>query len=783
MRKPGFLYLRRRLPSLIRWALRAALIIASISALALLGLLVWSTANASRYAQQYDILLVLNGVLAVALMSWVLLLSARLARQIRRRQFGARMTARFALYFTLIGILPGTLIYVLSVQFMSKSIESWFNVRVDSALESGLNLGRAALDAQLADLKQRSQGLVRSLDNVDGDTGILLNGLRERAGVSDAMIFTSAGRLVAFSSSRFDVALPEMPPQNVMNHLRVAREYAATEIDDDSGVFSDNAGLRLRVVLPLNTGENYLGQFGQSGEKRWLQITQPVPEVLARHANQVQQGFRDYQELALSRVGLRKLYGITLTLALILAVFAAMAAAIAISSRLVRPLLALATGTQAVGVGDYRPIPERPVEDEVGQLTRSFNMMTRQLDEARRMVEKNSLQLERTNVYLESILSSLSSGVLVFDHKFRLTMFNQSAQRILHIDLRNAKGNTLETINEAVDFSRYVYSAFSAHSAVGSERQFWQQQFELNFGSEHDMQPTTITILARGTELQIDDDSSGYLVVFDDISDVISANRLVAWGEVARRLAHEIKNPLTPIQLSAERLALKLADKLEGADAAMLIRSTNTIVNQVGSLKQMVDDFREYARTPPAQMHPLDLNALISEVLTLYGWDPVEGVVRDTNLSVKLRVTLDPDLPLVEGDSTQLRQIIHNLLSNATDAVTQGEEIDDACIDVQTMSVHNDANTDIHAVRLVVSDNGLGFDEQLLSRVFEPYVTTKSTGTGLGLAIVKKIIEEHGGNIDVSNRREGGARISILLTRLAKNSISLDKSAEGNDNA
>ncbi|HLS41681.1 MAG TPA: ATP-binding protein [Paenalcaligenes sp.] len=784
MRKSGFLGLRHRLPSFLRWALRVALIIATISALALLGLLMWSTANASRYAQQYDILLVLNGVLAVALMSWVLLLSARLIRQIRRRQFGARMTARFALYFTLIGILPGTLIYVLSVQFMSKSIESWFNVRVDSALESGLNLGRAALDSQLNDLKQRSQGLVRSLNDTNGEPGVLLNSLRERAGVSDVMIFTSAGRLVAFSSSRFDVSLPPMPPQNVLNHLRVAREYAAAELDDGPmGASQDSTGLRLRVVLPLTSGEAYLGTFGQSSEKRWLQVSQPVPENLARHANQVQAGFRDYQELALSRVGLRKLYGITLTLALILAVFAAMAAAIAISSRLVRPLLALAAGTQAVGVGDYRPLPESAVDDEVGQLTRSFNAMTRQLDEARRMVERNSLQLERTNFYLESILSSLSSGVLVFDDAFRLTLFNQAAQRILRLDLRSVKGRPLEMVNEAIEFAQRVRDAFSAHSAVGSERQFWQQQFELHFGSEHDMQPVTITLLARGTPLRVDEGANGYLVVFDDISDIISANRLVAWGEVARRLAHEIKNPLTPIQLSAERLALKLADKLEGKDADMLTRSTNTIVNQVSSLKKMVDDFREYARTPPAQMHPLDLNALISEVLTLYGWDPVDGVVRDSNLSVKLQVKLEPELPLVEGDSTQLRQIIHNLLSNATDAATQGRDMHEACIDVQTTSMIEGDDGNVHAIRLVVSDNGPGFDEKLLSRVFEPYVTTKSTGTGLGLAIVKKIIEEHGGKIDVSNRREGGARISILLTRLAKNSISLEKSAEGNDNA
>ncbi len=790
MEKFHFFDLSRRAPALVRWGLRAALAVAACSALALLALLVWSTGNASRYAQQYDTLLVLNGVLAVALIFWVVLLAARLLRQIRRRQFGARLTARFALFFTLIGILPGALIYVLSVQFMSRSIETWFNVRVDSALEAGLNLGRAALDSQLSDLNARAKDIAARLGNgSDSDMGLAITRLRESSGVTEAMVFTGNGRLVAFSSSAYGQLLPDLPPSSVMNQLRVSHGYSAAEADEgeaaaEAGAEPDareNAGLRLRVVIPVNSPDRLSTILGVAPDTRWLQVIQPVPDQIARNANQVQQGFRDYQELALSRQGLRKLYGITLTLALIVAVFTAVAAALAVSRRLVRPLLALAAGTQAVGVGDYRPLPEPSAKDEIGQLTRSFNAMTRQLDEARHMVENNRQQLERSNVYLESVLSNLSSGVLVFDEKFCVTMFNQGAQSILRVDLRSVKGRPLETADGAFALSQLIRQAFAAHTAVGSERLYWQQQFELEVeaAADNETKKNIVTLLARGTHLRVDGRGNGYLVVFDDISEVISANRTVAWGEVARRLAHEIKNPLTPIQLSAERLAMKLAGRLNDADAAMLTRSTNTIVNQVASLKQMVDDFREYARTPPAQMQPININNLIADVLALYGWDPVGGSVRDDGQSVRIEVEFDPDVPVIEGDLTQLRQVIHNLLANARDAATQDRPLADARIYVQTTLTRSgsDDGAEHFAVRLTVSDNGPGFASQVLTRVFEPYVTTKATGTGLGLAIVKKIIEEHGGRIDVSNRREGGARISILLTRLADSASTLDVDA------
>lgn len=793
--------------------MRILLASGAISALLLLMLLAWSTGNASRLEEHYTLLLALNSVVALALGAWVITLTVRLVRQLRRRQFGARLTARLALAFALVGVVPGVLIYTLSVQFLSRSIESWFNVRVDAALDAGLGLGRAALDSLLTELNGKARAMALELgdlpNNSDAGITVALTRLRERANVPDAMVFTGNGTMVAFATSRYSMLVPEQPPTMVLNQLRTARGYAAAESGNPTD--PDAPDLTLRVVVPLVTRDDVASLGGLlRTDTRYLQLTQPVPDQIADNANQVQAGYRDYQELALSRQGLRKLYGITLTLALLLAGFTAIAAAFALSSRLVRPLLRLAAGTQAVSVGDYRALPEPPSRDEVGQLTRSFNAMTRQLAEARRMVENNRHELERANAYLENVLATLSSGVLVFDESFRVTTINQGAQRILRTDLRTVTGRPLDTLPGLAPFARTIRQAFAEHAAAATGRQHWQKQIALTppdaarndasepgvaHGAPHE---TTLTLLARGAHLTVDGDG-GYVVVFDDITDVISANRVVAWGEVARRLAHEIKNPLTPIQLSAERIQMKLEHRLEEADAAMLRRATTTIVNQVASMQAMVDDFREYARTPTATTATVDLNALVGEVLTLYGWDPVDAPHGVGGL--ELDVALSPDVPPVQGDPTRLRQVIHNLVANARDAieppaspsppppgpahvappvpVAPAPETIPAtggCIGVTTRLVRARLpdGTAHAAVKLTVTDTGPGFAEHVLQRAFEPYITTKARGTGLGLAIVKKIIEEHGGRIELANRPEGGAIVSILLTRVENNPYTAD---------
>lgn len=750
------------------------LMLGAISGLGLFILLAWSTGSASRLAHFHELLVYLNFALALGLFGWVLGLSIKLVRQLRRNKFGARLTARFAVAFALIGVLPGALIYTVSIQFMTRSIESWFNVRVDSALDAGLALGRAALDAQINELDTRARAMLPSFSGAtDAELPALLDRVREVTGVREAMVLTGSGRPIAFVTEELNTLLPQGPPPGVLSQLRVSGSYAAAEPVSSNALQSDPSGLILRVVLPLASSTNTASLL-ISNEVRWLQLVKAVPEDLVMNAEEVREGYRDYQELALSRQGLRQLFGITLTLALLLAVFAAMAVALFLSKRLVQPLLVLASGTQAVSVGDFRPLAEPPQNDEVGQLTRSFNAMTRQLEEARRLVDMNRRQIEQSKLYTEGILANLSAGVLVFDEFFRITLFNQGAQSILGLDLRAAKGRPLETVPGALVLASTVKRAFSQLAATDSERLHWQEQFEITLPRQDGDAEHTITLLARGTHLSLDGRGNGYVVVFDDITAVISANRTVAWGEVARRMAHEIKNPLTPIQLSAERLAMKLENKLEPTDAELLKRSTNTIINQVGSLKHMVDEFREYARRPPLVFAAVDLNHLIEEVLILYGWDPITKSSTTDATGIRFEATLGESVPMVRGDETQLRQVIHNLLSNARDAVQDRGQ--GGTVQISTELVASDEQP---AVRLVVTDDGPGFNAQLLKQAFEPYITTKTHGTGLGLAIVKKIVDEHGGYIDISNRRSGGARVTILLAPMA---TTVDGNASEDDN-
>jgi nitrogen fixation/metabolism regulation signal transduction histidine kinase len=765
--------------------LRYFLVVAGAVVSILLFLLASASENSAFFDQHYPWLLGLNALMAAALLALVALLLTRLYRRYKRRVFGSRLMARLVLLFAVIGILPGMVIYIVSVQFVSRSIESWFDVRVESALESGLNLGRSALDASLADLGAKARGTASELSDLSTSAQITqLSRLRDASQMQEATIMTGSGQVVASVGGRLGALVPDLPTPAMLRQARMSRGFLAIEggVDfhenaaknsgpesgaphaDNSGLPDAHSGLRLRVVVAIPASSNGLSL---QNETRYLQLLQPVPADLASNAEALRAAYSEYQERSLARSGLRKIYIVTLTLTLLLAIFGAIAAAFLIAGDLAKPLLLLAEGTKAVAEGNLSPRPIVATSDELGTLTQSFNTMTRQLFDARAAVERNRAELENAKAYLESVLANMSAGVMVLDSQFRLVTCNESVERILRRDFDVHLGKPLAEIEGLEPMANVVTKAFSEESArsAGSsgldDALHWQQQIEVPRRGRDGDGDQDISLLARGSRLPVENDT-GYVVVFDDISDVISAQRSIAWGEVARRLAHEIKNPLTPIQLSAERLQMKLEPKLEPHDAAMLTKGTATIVSQVSAMKRMVDDFRDYAKTPPSVLAPLELNPLIEEILHLY----IGGDERDI-----IHASLAPSLPRVLGDATQLRQVVHNLLQNAQDAVGDPTRHDvEPRVDVVTEAIHYQGSDGAKriAVRLTIIDNGPGFSSKILARAFEPYVTSKPRGTGLGLAMVKKIIDEHGGRIDIQNRSDGnGAKIAILLLKLA----------------
>ena len=764
-------------------AMRYALVVGGAVVSILLFLLASASDNSGFFDRYYSWLLGLNATIAFLLLILVVVALGRLYSRYKAGRFGSRLMARLVLLFAGIGILPGLIIFMVSVQFVSHSIESWFDVKIEAALQSGLNLGHAALDESLAELTAKGQTVAATLSGQD-DTGAqmtLSQLVSDTEGMQSALLLDASGKLVASASEdrRADLTA-DLPNAQMVRQAAMPGGYARAEggIELDfrenaaNGANESNAldaatSLRLRAVLAVPEPPG--------ASPRYLQLMQTVPVNLASNAEVLRSAFSEYQQRSVARDGLRRMYIETLTLTLLLAIFGAIGSAVLIAGNLAQPLLVLAEGTQAVAEGDLSPRPIVETSDELGTLTQSFNAMTGQLFEARSAVERNRAALQSAKAHLESVLANMSAGVLVLDAEGTVVNSNEAACRILQMEQCHLNGplskiEGLETFAAAVT---RAFSAQSAQSAAGTARQrtHWQQQIEIprrsgggsaNSGGSGAADDHDTTLLARGSRLPVGV-GSGFIVVFDDISDVISAQRSVAWGEVARRLAHEIKNPLTPIQLSAERLQMKLEDKLEAPDAALLARATTTIVNQVDAMKRMVDDFRDYARTPPAVLEPLDLNALIEEILTLYLAEDASDIIH---------ASLAPQLPKVMGDPTQLRQVIHNLLQNAQDAlIDRGPEAAAPRIDVATEIIRYTGadGTAGEAVRLAILDNGPGFSPKILARAFEPYVTSKARGTGLGLPMVKKIIDEHGGRIDIQNRPDGsGASVFILLLKLAQ---------------
>jgi nitrogen fixation/metabolism regulation signal transduction histidine kinase len=741
----------------MRWTIGFGLTTMAAIGLVLLFLLTQATTNRDLYERHYAGLFAINMVVAALLLVVIGWIAYRLIQRVRQQKFGSRLLVKLAAVFALAGFAPGMLIYVVSYQFVSRSIESWFDVKVEGALDAGVKLGRATLEALSADLlgKTRSAALALS-DTPDVSAALPLERSREAMAVDDLTLLGASGRLIAAAGqSRYQLT-PERPSPQQFRAARSQQAISWVEGLDDN-VAGEPGVARLKVLALVSSAS-----VGALGEPRYLLAAKALPSTLVDNALAVTQANREYQERALAREGLRRMYIGTLTLSLFLAVFGSISLAVILGNQIARPLLLLAEGVRQVAAGDLTPKTSLQGRDELDGLTRSFADMTQQLFDARQAVQVSMGQVNAARANLQTILDNLTAGVLVMNADATIASSNPGATRILKLPMAVYEGKRLDEIDGLKSFGEGVQQQFESFFANAQERNMdhWQQSFELGgVSTDAGVRPAhdVITLVARGAELP----GGQHLLVFDDISEIISAQRAQAWGEVARRLAHEIKNPLTPIQLSAERLEMKLTGKIAAPEQALLTKSVKTIVDQVDAMKRLVNEFRDYARLPAAELRPVDLNALVTDVLNLYAHDDAQASVV---------AELDSACPSVMGDHQQLRQVMHNLLQNAQDATVSAGRADG----LHPVLLKTHWLPTSQRVRLSVTDCGTGFPDHILKRAFEPYVTTKDKGTGLGLAVVKKIADEHGTRVEINNRlvdgQLAGAQVSLSFSvdRVAK---------------
>ena len=721
----------------------APLAVLSVLLLAALFMMSAAIQNSAVFGRVYTALLVINLFGIVLLLALILLNLFHLIEQHRARVMGARLTLRLLIMFTLLAVAPASVVFFFSLQTLNRGIDNWFDVKIEQALDDALLLGRAALDATKQDLVKSAQEMATELQNVSsaGRPGAnrtvlaALNNLREQYGVTELTLYAQDGRIIAASgepSLGTGTLVPDRPSDAVLAQVRQGQTYANLDVIGKSG-------LQLRVVAPV-----YARAVG--APLRLLQVLQALPTRYAKLGESVQSAYAEYEKLAYLRGPLKFGFILTLTLVTLLAMLIAVWAAIFFARRLVAPIRDLAEGTRAVADGDYRKQLPVPGGDEIGVLVKSFNNMTRRIHGANAQIRRSQREAEMQRTYLETVLTHLSSGVLSFDQRQCLRTHNAAAGQILGADLARAAGQPLAWLGE--NHAHLAPFADAVDRALGAGQAEWRADVAL------EGQNGRRTLMLRGTRLPaLGGRRGGCVVVFDDVTALIQAQRDAAWGEVARRMAHEIKNPLTPIQLAAERIRHKFLRALPEDERQTLDRATRTIVEQVEALKAMVNAFSDYARPAPMQSRPLDLNNLIRDVAELYRNERAP----EAGGAPALALELDPELPWITADAGRLRQVLHNLLLNARDALAATARPE---IRLGTRLVR-DGERGYAEFR--VQDNGPGFPPAMLERLFEPYVTSKEKGTGLGLAIVKRVVEEHGGGIRAENPAQGGACVTIRL--------------------
>ena len=667
----------------------------------------------------------------LGLFAMVLLVGVNIVRlfmRYRQQAAGSRLTLRMVVVFVVLSLAPVTVVFYYSQQFLLQGIDSWFNVQVDQAMEDALGLSRASLDFYKREKLKTTQAMVTELSGSSlAGLSLSLEDMREKYRASELTLLEPSGRAVMVTSADPTILVPKVPDGSILRQVRGGNDFV--------GIAPRGEEELLEVRVMVNDEERGL----------LLQALYPTSTGLTRLTETVQDSYNRYKELAFLRQSLKNTFTLALGMVLLFSLLAAIWAAFYSANRLVAPVADIAEGTRAVAEGDYDmrlPLPKR--RDELGFLVSSFNTMTRRIAQARDEAASSQHQVETQRAYLETVLGSLSSGVMALDADGRVRTANQAALDILRVDLDDYLDRPLDDLAGAGPLLRQFVDA--VWESLTPETKEWREELTLYSSDGRQV------LLCRGTPLvQPETEATGYVLVFDDITALIKAQRDAAWGEVARRLAHEIKNPLTPIQLSAERLRHKYLHKMAPEDAQVLERATHTIVQQVEAMKEMVNAFSDYARPPRVAPEPVALDALVSEVLDLY---------RSAGLKPKLAVRLTAGNAGVEVDPVRIRQVIHNLVKNAQEAVQEQVE---PWVEVSTRRLSKGGAP---FVEIEISDNGPGFDDETLAHLFEPYVTTKLKGTGLGLAIVKKIVEEHGGLIWAENRAQQGARVIFRLPAL-----------------
>lgn len=692
-------------------------------AAALVYSLTLATNSGSPLSEYFWWLIAAGGLIVTILLAMLLRYGWLLLRHNRHNMLGSRLTRRLALMFTLIAVLPGLFLFGVSAQFISYSINSWFGNDTAQALESSLTLSKSALDNTLDNTIEQAAALqveIISRTSMGGTAAEALRLSGETARFSQVGLYNPADGTTELISN--PTALPPPPAEK-----EVAEELQRH--GSSRSVTNINGKLYAQGWLALPAAQE---------KGKALFFRRPIPDNVARDAELIENARSKYAELTYAKQGLQTFFLITLLAAALLSIMLALVIALYFARRFIEPILSLAEGAKAVAQGDFSQ--PRPVyrNDELGQLTRLFNHMTEQLAIAREAEELNRIRQEAARHYLETVLESLTAGVITLDETGRLKTLNRSAENILGLPLSELSGSNWHDWPQSVP--QYLLLTELFQTILATEHTGKPVQTAYTGGDEARI------LLAKATPLPADN-GGGTVLVFDDITLLVRAQKEAAWGEVAKRLAHEIRNPLTPIQLSAERLAWKLQDKLGEQDAQILARSTDTIIKQVAAMKEMVEAFRNYARAPSLKLEKQDLNKIIEEVLLLY---EAGACTFDAVFS---------NIPAVMyADTTAMRQVLHNIFKNAAEAAEEAAQPE--------VHIHTD-NTD-GKITLTVANNGKSFGKDMLANAFEPYVTDKPTGTGLGLPVVKKIVEEHGGRIALSNPAEGGASVKITLPALVE---------------